>query len=180
MYNRHANNRLVIGPRTREIILNLDRVYGTTFATENVDVFLNVIKRSKRSRNITQWVAYAVDANGNAHFEIPDDFLITSPKGFYDATLMMGGCHVDELEIIKAPSVYVKCSKAVDTQCVQTKWQEPNCEPDENIECGCDCNGAMNRKCSCAHPSGGSCTSCKPNIVVVKANLNPSYSGIPL
>lgn len=164
----HANKRLTVGSKTKEIVINLERDSGSGFDFDHDELKLHVKRRQKGYQITKQWLAYAIDSGG-IHFQIPDDFLSLAPKGFYDAKLMFGDCEVADIEIIKAPSVYVKNAKAKTTDCKKTEWVEP-CDPPTNCECKEDCN--------CFLPSGGTCSGRPNKKQINKLNLNSGYSGI--
>lgn len=189
---RHANERIYVGAETKELILCLGRIHETTYAREGVDVELR-LKRRKRGIKCKKehfhhnnhydnyfhtWKAYSVDGEGEAHFEIPASFLIDAEKGLYDAELFMGDCGVCDMEIVKAPSFYIKAVDTADATCEKTQWVEPTCDTEEL--CACHCQGDPKKDCSCIHPPGGSCVGCKPKRVVLKAQINPHYSGLPI
>lgn len=177
---RHANERIYVGAETKELVLGLGRVHDTTFAKDCVNVDLAVTRRKRGDYQTVNWTAYAVTPKGDAHFELPDDFLIHAEKGLYDAKLMMGDCELCELEIVKAPSIYIKCADTNDSPCLKTAWVEPTCENEEVEECGCNCGGSKEINCSCINPPGGSCAGCAPIKLIARANINPAYSGIPV
>ena len=202
MIVRHANERLYVGPNTTEIILSLGRVHQTTMATQGVDVSLRLNKRTikpKHRRKLNQkmvvhgghskhrhvrghtdfeLIAYIVDENGNAHFELSDEFLIDAEKGFYDAQLYMSDCEVCELEIVKAPSIHVQSSRTIDNTCSSTQWVEPGCDKKHHKK------SKPCKKCgteySCKNKEGGTCYVCLNENVVTTADLNPDYINLGL
>ena len=178
---RHANPRIYISGATNELILGLDRAQCGTLAGSSLNVEL-AVKRRQRGKGWQEhtWTAFVVDSVGQAHFDIPVDFLAEAPKGFYDARMMIGGCEICQIEIVKAPSIYVKCAETVDIQCGETQWVEPIACDAEPQECGCNCKGKPEVECSCVHPPGGSCVGCRNTFVTQTADINADYSGIRL
>lgn len=139
----HANPRLYVGPKTNEIIIGLGRSYETTMACDLPNIVLKVKRRSCKKQCYYELISFVVDKDGCAHFELSDEFLAEADKGFYDATLhtistdpCIPDCKIGQIEIIKAPGVYIKGSAAIDT-CNETKWVEPSCEVEKKPSCGC-------------------------------------------
>lgn len=202
---RHAKQRLYVGPNTTEIILTLGRVHQTSMARQGVNVRLELDKRIvKRSRCSTrkphakfvahnshdhshpvsmgthnhtsfELVAYSVDKNGAAHFQLSDAFLVNAEKGFYDVILFMGDCKICDLEIVKAPSIFISNTESVDNDCSQTEWVEPNCESSD-----CGQSHQRDSDCSCINKSGGKCVNCNNEVVITTADINPDYINLGL
>ena len=175
---RHANPRIYIGPKTNELILGLDRVHAASFASSGVNISLLVKRRQRGNWLEHEWIAYAVDAKGQAHFDIPIDFLTDAAKGFYDARMMMSDCEICELEIVKAPSIYIKCAETLNAPCDKTEWVEPIACDKEEKPCPCSCGGKKEIQCSCINPPGAKCVGCRNIYVTQFANINADYSGI--
>lgn len=178
---RHANERVYIGPKTNELILTLGRVHQSDIVADGMDVTLEVTRRNRVQELTSIWMAYTVDENGCAHFEIPIDFLVEEKKGFYDAELMLNDCEICRLEIVKAPSIHIKSAQTANSECAKTAWVEPSCTPQEkNTNCPCPCKGDVEQDCSCINKPGGSCVSCKREVFVAEADLSCDYSDVSM
>ena len=182
--SRYVKPRVYIEPNNTELILELGRIHGTRFALDNACIVLHVRRRTCKDSKDFRWVAYEVDANGSAHFEIPEEFLTEAGSGFYDARLFIERtttkelancvtvekeekCLIDEMAIIKATGMFIKTAATANNNCEKTKWVEPICDEKEKKPCKCG-----DRKC------GGGCPHCLNHDVVKVVKINADYAGL--
>ena len=170
----YDNPRFTIGSDTRELIIPLGRTFETGFSTTTLAIDLIVKRRSctVEAAEFT-WSAYAVK-EGRAHFEIPDELVIDTdafPRGMYDVTVMLGGCSIASLEMIKAPSYFVRGLEVRDSKdaCpTDSSWVEPPCvEPESETTTHIQCNCPVD-------PDSG-CFSCVTEYHTAEVTLKEGY-----
>ena len=180
---RHANPRLYIGPKTNEVIICLTRGAFIEPTMEVLDVSLVVKRRVCGETPISTWLSYAVDEQHRVHFEVPADFTSMPdvfPKGFYDAQLFIGDCHIENLEIIKAPGYYISGADTIEDKCHGgTNWIEPGCELKDCIKpgsgCPCRCKGNPEMDCNCIYQVKNNCPTCCNEEYVSRVNILDGY-----
>ena len=112
--------RFTIGSDTRELIIPLGRTFETGFSTSELAISLIIKRRSCKVTTMFEWNPYAIK-DGKAHFEIPDELVNNPtdfPRGMYDINVNIAGCTVGELEMIKAPSYFVRGVETRDSKVI--------------------------------------------------------------
>lgn len=131
---RHANPRFYVGPNTNEIVLPVNRTLGVELGDIVTELEIRFVKRSAVSPVESIWSSYAV-SNGLAKFQVPPEFKSDPddfPKGFYDGVVSWGDCDIGQVELVKAPSHYLKPGRSVEDKChTPDPWVEPPCEDGE-------------------------------------------------
>lgn len=181
---RFVKPRIYIEPGNTELILELGRIHGTVFALDGSDVVLVIKRRTRKTMTEVRWLAYEVDQEGFAHFEIPEEFLIDTPSGFYDTQLVVertttktvGNCFttdkkekclISEIAIIKATGMFVKRAYTANNMCEKTKWLEPLCDTERK-----PCVGCGEKKCT------GDCPPSLRHTITKKVKINANYAGL--
>lgn len=134
---RYRVPRLTIGPKTTELILDIGRTLNVDDEFESVE--LHITRRKCGEKPTYIFKSYAT-CGTEVHFQIPKEFMQAEiDRGFYDVEVYVDDCPVTSMELIKAPSRYIKSGKAVENDCAESDWVEPPCE-DETDECN-KCGG---------------------------------------
>lgn len=179
---RHANERFYLTPDTREIVLDLARAFGGTFATSQPCIELEIKRRLHGSTCLLKWQAYALDDERKAHFEIPEELTVNEdkfPRGFYDIRVMVNKCHFADIEMIKAPGYYVEkvVVNETDGTCDNGKWLEPSCEEYSGQEvapfkCPDACEDGS---CGCLYDVKDNCPSCLTTYEIATVTIAQGY-----
>lgn len=168
---RHANERIYLGPKTNEVIVSIGRSHDVGMA-ESVAVEITFTRKRITDAVSSTWTTYSF-SEGNAHFEPPSEFLtnITDfPKGIYHGEVTVDGCHIADIELIKAPGHYITKAESVEDSCRETGWVEPDCTV-EDAEITDACSTCTT--CSCT--GNETCSTCYNTTYIKTINVKEGF-----
>lgn len=163
---RHHRERIYLGPESGEIVVHLHRNHQA-----GIRDGLNVLLKIRRNKcpvedyPEAELRPYASDKDVY-HFPIEGEFFTNPtkyPKGFYIGSVVIDGCVVDTIEIVKSPGIWVGEAMATTGRCFDTKvFVDDYCPvedcPEEEVQ----------EKRKCRKP-------CEPEVVVSCQVDNPKY-----
>ena len=122
LMHRHRKERVFIGPKSAEIVVNLRRPHGAGFY-EDADVTLRIRRHRCGEQPVAELKPYAVDKTSFL-FPIEGEFftdVAKFPKGFYIGEIVIENCVTDTIEIVKSPGVYAAQALTTRDACFQRK-----------------------------------------------------------
>ena len=169
----HHRERIYLGPESGEIVVHLHRNRQAGLRN-NLDVVLKIRRHrcvtKDRCGNIvddvpeTELRPFASDKSAY-HFPIEGEFFTDPekfPKGFYIGRVLVDGCEVDVVEIVKSPGVWVGEAIATTGRCFDTNVFKDDYCPVE------DCVEEERPRKKCRKP-------CEPEIVIARKVDNSMY-----
>lgn len=143
---RRRRERIHLGPQTTEIVVHLHRNRQAGLR-DGLDVVLKVHRNRCPEKDkcgnialeipIAELRPYASDGSAY-HFSIEGEFFTNAekfPKGFYLGDVVIEGCVVDTIEIVKSPGVWVGEAIATTGACFDTKvFVDDYCPVEDCIE----------------------------------------------
>ena len=174
LMHKHRKERIFIGPRSAEIIVNLRRPHGAGFY-EDTNVSLRIHRHRCGEQPVAELKPYAVDKT-SFFFPIDGEFFTDTekfPKGFYIGDVVIDDCVVDTIEIVKSPGIYAAQALTTRDMCFERKvYKDTFCPTEDCVEI------EKKRRKKREKPS----KPCRPKIIVEgkvnKENYLPDISGL--
>lgn len=171
-YHRRRE-RIYLGPQSTEIVVHLHRNRQAGLR-DKLDVVLKVSRHrcpevdecgNIKELPVAELRPYASEDSAY-HFPIEGEFFTNSekfPKGFYLGDVVIEGCVVDTIEIVKSPGVWVGEAISTTGACFDTKvFVDDYCPVEECVE------EKKKPKHHCEKP-------CEPKIMVAQRKMNEKY-----
>lgn len=154
IFSKHRRQRIYINPRSNELILCLDR-QASGYVIGFTDIELRITQFHCNPKGLPVGLRpYALDSDNCLHFDLAGSEFLSDvesyPHTMYVGQLIIDGCVIDSIEVVKNHSVFIKQTIGIADRCSEnTGYVDKSCE-----ECGNDvedesipgCYGVKRRK----------------------------------